>query len=77
MDEPVPTEGRLTEEQILAVVIYRPTLHPLAKYPGPLLGRVTDWYSVYQAASGNRHLDFLHLHEKHGLLFRPFSALYI
>lgn len=72
----LPTERRLTEEQILAVAIYRLTLHPLANFPGPLLGRMTDWYSVYQAASGNRHLDFLHLHDKYGLFFCPSLALY-
>ncbi|KAL2048040.1 hypothetical protein ABVK25_011077 [Lepraria finkii] len=54
----------------LAVAIYRLTIHPLAKYPGPLLGRITDWYSVYQAASGDRHLNFLRLHEKYGPLVR-------
>lgn len=51
------------------MILYRLTLHPLAKHPGPLLGRITDWYSVYQAWSGDRHLDFIRLHERYGTLF--------
>ncbi|KAM0809260.1 putative Cytochrome P450-like protein [Seiridium cardinale] len=55
---------------ILVVVIYRLTFHPLAKYPGPLLGRVTDWYSVIRSARGDRHIHFLELHKKHGPFVR-------
>ncbi|CAF9939407.1 hypothetical protein IMSHALPRED_001332 [Imshaugia aleurites] len=55
---------------LIAVILYRLTLHPLAKHPGPLLGRITDWYSVYQAWSGDRHLDFIELHEKYGPFVR-------
>lgn len=47
--------------------MYRLTLHPLAKYPGPLLGRITDWYSVIRSIKGDRHIEFLRLHEKHGM----------
>ena len=50
----------------LTVIVYRLTLHPLAQHPGPLIGRITDWYSVYQAWKGDRHLNFLKLHERYG-----------
>lgn len=53
-------------QQVLGVIAYRLTLHPLAKYPGPLLGRITDWYSVIRSAAGDRHIHFLELHHKHG-----------
>jgi hypothetical protein len=53
--------------QVTAVVIYRLKFHPLAKYPGPLLGRITDWYSVIRSLRGDRHVEFLHLHEKYGM----------
>jgi cytochrome P450 len=46
------------------------TLHPLAKYPGPLLGRISGFYSVYQAWKGERHLDFYRLHQKYGKVVR-------
>jgi cytochrome P450 len=51
-------------------VIYRLTLHPLAKYPGPFLGCITDFYSVWQAWKGTRHLDFHNLHLKYGDIVR-------
>ncbi|CAI6336778.1 unnamed protein product [Periconia digitata] len=59
-----------TVSYILCVITYRLTLHPLAKYPGPLLGRITDWYSVIRSIRGDRHIEFLRLHEKHGQFVR-------
>ena len=50
--------------------MYRLQFHPLAKYPGPLLGRITDWYSVYRAWTGKRHVDFYNLHQKYGSIVR-------
>ncbi|ESZ91878.1 hypothetical protein SBOR_7743 [Sclerotinia borealis F-4128] len=52
------------------LTIYRLTIHPLAKYPGPLLAKITDWYSVYHAWKGDRHLEFYRCHEKYGPVFR-------
>ncbi|RDW60060.1 putative cytochrome P450 67 [Coleophoma crateriformis] len=49
---------------------YRLTFHPLAKYPGPFLAKITDWYSVYHAWKGDRHLEFWRCHEKYGPVFR-------
>ena len=50
--------------------IFRLAFHPLTAYPGPLLGRLTDWYSVYHTWTGKRHLDFYHLHLKYGDVVR-------
>ncbi|KAF8851249.1 cytochrome P450 [Acephala macrosclerotiorum] len=55
---------------LAGLAIYRLTLHPLAKYPGPFFAKITDWYSVYQAYSGDRHLSFAYNHEKYGPVFR-------
>ena len=52
--------------KVALVIIYRLTLHPLAKYPGPLLGRLTDWYSVWYRWSGNHHINFYQIHQKYG-----------
>ena len=57
-------------KQALGLIVYRLYLHPLSKYPGPLLGRITDWYSVYQAWKGYRHLDLYELHQKYGKVVR-------
>ena len=42
----------------------------MANYPGPILGRITDWYSVYHAWQGERHLDFYRLHQTYGKIVR-------
>jgi cytochrome P450 len=61
-----------------AVVIYRIFFHPLAKYPGPLLAKVTDAYQLYHAYMGNRHLEFYRMHEKYGpaVRFGPNSVAF-
>ena len=61
-------------QQVLGVIAYRLTLHPLAKHPGPLLGRITDWYSVIRSAVGDRHIHFLELHRKHGKVLEECSS---
>ncbi|KAL9046191.1 MAG: hypothetical protein Q9214_000911 [Letrouitia sp. 1 TL-2023] len=54
------------KSQLLTLACYQLTLHPLAKFPGPLIARVTDWCSVYTACGGDyRHLDFYKLHQKY------------
>ncbi|KAM3422487.1 hypothetical protein BST61_g2834 [Cercospora zeina] len=53
-----------------SLVIYRIFFHPLAKYPGPLLAKITDLYSTYHALRGDRHLDFYRIHEQYGPIVR-------
>lgn len=55
--------------KVILLSIYRLSFHPLAKYPGPWLAAVTDWYTVVQIGFGGRHLDLYRLHKKHGTLF--------
>ncbi|KAF2490822.1 cytochrome P450 [Lophium mytilinum] len=55
---------------ILLVVIYRFTLHPLARYPGPPLARITDTHLAYHAYLGTRHLEYLRAHELYGPIVR-------
>lgn len=56
--------------QLALVISYRLFFHSLAKYPGPLVGRITDWYSVWHILIGDRHLDFYRLHQKYGSVVR-------
>ncbi|KAG0646657.1 Cytochrome P450 monooxygenase AKT7 [Hyphodiscus hymeniophilus] len=55
---------------VIVLAVYRLTFHPLAKYPGPFWAKVTDWYQVYYAWKGDRHLEFWRCHEKYGVVFR-------
>jgi hypothetical protein len=51
---------------MLGVILYRMTLHPLAKYPGPFFAKFTDLYLAYHAWRGDRHLIFWQAHENYG-----------
>ncbi|ROW16124.1 hypothetical protein VPNG_01988 [Cytospora leucostoma] len=55
---------------VLAVLIYRLTLHPLANHPGPLTAACTDWYNVYWVANGGRHIELDRQHKKYGTFVR-------
>ena len=61
------TPGAHTSGQVSVVVTYRLFLHPLAKYPGPFWARVTNWYAVYHAYIGNKHLQNYWAHQKYGM----------
>ncbi|KAG8420376.1 Cytochrome P450 monooxygenase apf8 [Metarhizium acridum] len=45
-------------------------LHPLAPYPGPLLGRCTNLYAAYHAWRGTVHTDIYRCHQKYGPIVR-------
>lgn len=51
-------------------VVYQLHFHPLAKYPGPFLGKITQAYDVYHAYIGDKHILFYHLHAKYGPVVR-------
>ena len=55
---------------IVLTAAYRLTLHPLAKYPGPWLAKITELYPLYHSIIGDRHLTFWRLHKKHGDIIR-------
>ncbi|KAH8820258.1 cytochrome P450 [Xylogone sp. PMI_703] len=54
----------------VSVAAYRIIFHPLAKYPGPLLGRLTGWRDWYYILKGNRHVELWRLHEIYGPVVR-------
>ncbi|KAH8805807.1 cytochrome P450 [Xylogone sp. PMI_703] len=55
---------------VSSIAIYRLTFHPLAKYPGPLLAKLTAFHDTYHAWKGDRHLEFWRCHEKYGPVYR-------
>ncbi|KAL6808086.1 cytochrome P450 [Trichoderma afarasin] len=54
----------------MGVCVYRLTLHPLAKYPGPTLAKLTNFYAAYHAFRGDLHLDMWKSHQKYGTFVR-------
>ncbi|KAK0365469.1 hypothetical protein LTR91_005959 [Friedmanniomyces endolithicus] len=55
---------------LLSYIVYALYLHSLAKYPGPLLGRLTQCYDVYHAYKGDKHVLFHRLHQQYGPIVR-------
>ncbi|KAL9619805.1 MAG: hypothetical protein Q9160_005641 [Pyrenula sp. 1 TL-2023] len=56
--------------QILGVFIYRLTFHPLAKYPGPWLAKVSDLDAAFYAMLGQTHLVIYRAHQRYGPIVR-------
>lgn len=52
------------------MIWYRLTRHPLAKYPGPFLAKITTLYDTYHSYREDRHLDQLKCQQKYGNVFR-------
>ncbi|KAL3435218.1 cytochrome P450 [Aspergillus tetrazonus] len=55
---------------LIGLSVYRLTVHPYAKYPGPLLARLTSWYSIYHTYIGDLHTNIWECHEKYGDIVR-------
>jgi len=60
----------LTLLQLFGLAIYRVTLHPLAKYPGPFLAKITILYDTYHSYAKDRHADQYECQKKYGNVFR-------
>ena len=45
-------------------------LHPLAKYPGPVVSKISKWWGAYVSARGDLHLYYKSLHDRHGDVVR-------
>lgn len=56
---------------VTSIVAYRLSpYHPLAKYPGPIICKVTKLWGVYIALGGKTHLYHKSLHDKYGSVIR-------
>jgi cytochrome P450 len=47
-------------------VVYRIYFHPLSRFPGPKLARLSDLWTVYYSIKGQSHLKAFEAHQKHG-----------
>lgn len=52
--------------KLLSYIIYQVKFHPLAKYPGPFLAKLTNAYAGYHAAKQDIHIDMWRCHQKYG-----------
>ncbi|KUI69397.1 Pisatin demethylase [Cytospora mali] len=50
--------------------LYQYFLHPLSRYPGPLLAKFTDYWRFRDVRGRQSHLTRVALHEKHGPVVR-------
>ncbi|KAF7555734.1 hypothetical protein G7046_g6479 [Stylonectria norvegica] len=55
---------------VVGIIVYRVFFHPLAKYPGPFIAKITDAFQLYHAYKGDRHLEFWRMHQKYGKIVR-------
>lgn len=56
----------ITFEQPSLYIVYQLVFHPLAKYPGPFLAKLSIVRATYHAWKGDCHLDIWQLHRKYG-----------
>ena len=54
----------------IGITIYNVFFHPLAKYPGPLLAKITPLYSLWGLLRGRWPFDAHQLHMKYGPVVR-------
>ena len=52
------------------LLLYRLLFHPLAKYPGPWLAKLTELYPLYHSIIGDQHITFWRLHQRYGDIVR-------
>ncbi|KJA18919.1 hypothetical protein HYPSUDRAFT_44767 [Hypholoma sublateritium FD-334 SS-4] len=54
-----------------SIVLYRLSpFHPLAKYPGPALAKLSKLWGLYKTSTGKTHLLYLELHRQYGPIVR-------
>lgn len=60
----------------VSITVYRLSpWHPLAKFPGPTLARISKWFMVHRIlVKGGRHTMLRELHERHGPYVRIGSS---
>lgn len=58
------------------MVAYRLSpFHPLAKFPGPLLARITNLWLAYVVYTGKRHVKLAQLHNQYGVFVRTGGSI--
>ncbi|KAI0902840.1 cytochrome P450 [Ustulina deusta] len=60
----------LVASSVLLYASYLILLHPLRKYPGPLLAKLSDWFAGFHAFKKDLHLEIFQSHQKYGPVVR-------
>ena len=56
---------------VTSILVYRASpWHPLAKYPGPLLCKLSKFHLAYISLGGKQYLYYYELHQKYGNVVR-------
>ncbi|KAL2828857.1 cytochrome P450 [Aspergillus pseudoustus] len=55
---------------LLSIIIYRIYFHPLARFPGPFLARITGYWRTYQYTKGDWDRNILKIHKQYGRVVR-------
>lgn len=55
---------------VCGYVIYQRFLHPLSRYPGPLLASLSNVWKAYHVYQGDLEYAILKLHQEHGKIVR-------
>ncbi|PWY85897.1 cytochrome P450 [Aspergillus heteromorphus CBS 117.55] len=57
-----------------SLLVYRLLLHPLGRFPGPLLARISSLWLPFHMQNNNRHHRLVELHKKYGPYVRIGSS---
>ena len=63
-------ENTLTRVQAVGLSLYRVTLHPLARIPGPRTQKLSGWPRIWHCYAGDRYLREAEGHKKYGSVIR-------
>ncbi|KII83948.1 hypothetical protein PLICRDRAFT_432908 [Plicaturopsis crispa FD-325 SS-3] len=67
----VLTFGIYLASLVTSLVVYRLSpFHPLARYPGPILCKLSKLWLAYKCLSGKQHIYYEELHNKYGPVVR-------
>ena len=63
---------------LASIVVYRLSpFHPLARYPGPTVAKISKFWHMWVVSRGKQHLYLWKLHEKYGDVVRMGASVHL